>query len=151
MFSLLIKQKRISNWWLNIVVAAPLVLVCVLCGVSEYIDTRSCLSTVYPPRPGSSQRVSDKRPTGEDRWLWFGPGHRQRQQLRRERKRMWNSDIIILHHFLHTMWQVTWLCGPSGAFTSEVDGTREHLSWDVHHEEWRLGLRHLALGDLLTR
>lgn len=39
---------------------------------------------------------------------------------------------------------------PSGAFASEVDGTREHLSRDIHHEEWRLGLWNPPLGDLLT-
>lgn len=35
---------------------------------------------------------------------------------------------LFSHHFSH-------ICCLPGAFASEVDGTREHLSGDIHHEE----------------
>lgn len=54
-----------------------------------------------------------------------------------------NSSLLTTHD--------TFDCFLSGAPAGEVDGTREYLSGDIHHEERRLGLWHSALGDFLTR
>lgn len=51
---------------------------------------------------------------------------------------------VILHHslvatfwiFFHRVSHIdAYICCLSGAFASEVDGTGEHLSGDIHHEE----------------
>lgn len=56
--------------------------------IDNYIDDWSCFSAVYPQRPGSSKCVGDKGQTGQNWRLWAGTRHRQRLQLRCERKRM---------------------------------------------------------------